>query len=351
MKIIAAILDKDSNYTKRLMMKFADSYSDKLELHSFTDEEMALKFVKSSRVHVLLANYESSLDPSELPQTCGFAYLVDSADISRYKEEKAVSKYQKVDLIYKEILSIFYEKVPGGMELRSSSDDGTQIIAFMPCAGGVGSSTAAVACAKYLSAHGKKVLYLNAERFGNADIFFNGEGSATFSDVIAALKMKKSNLAIKIESALRLDQSGVSYFASPAHALDVLEFTGEDLESLCANALKFEYIVIDSDFGIGGLQEKLMRIANRIILVGDGSEIANSKLLRIMDTLNILEDQKNYGIYSKVCVLYNRYGGKFSSQPELDTIPTLGTVPQTPGAPYDYSINSVMKSNVFGKLM
>lgn len=351
MKIIAAILDQDSNYTNRLMMKFADSYSDKLELHSFSDEELALKFIKSSKVSVFLANYAYDLNPASLPPTCGFAYLVDSADISRYKEQKAVCKYQKADLIYKEILAIFYEKAPGGLELRATDDDGTQIIAFMPCAGGVGSSIAAVACAKFLARQGKRVLYLNTEKFADTDLFFKGAGSATFSDVIAALKLNRSNLAIKIESALRLDASGVSYFATATHALDTLEFTGDDLETLCANALKYECIIIDSDFGINGLHEKTMRIANRVVLVNDGSEIANSKFMRIMNTLAIIEDQKNFGIMSKIGLLYNRFGGKASAQIGADMVPILGAIPKSSGAPIEYLINSIVLSNIFSKLI
>lgn len=351
MRIIVALLDSDTNYTNRLMMKFADSYSDKLELHSFSDEKMALDFVTNSRVHVLLANYACSIDPSKIPQRCGFAYLVDSMDISKFKEEKAVCKYQKADLIYKEILSIFYEKVPGGLQIRVSSNDGTQIMAFMPCAGGVGSSTAAVACSKYLASQGKRVLYLNAERFGDPDLFFRGEGSSSLSDVITALKQKKSNLALKIESAQRMDVSGVSYFASAKYALDVLEFSGEDLETLCANALKFDYIIIDSDFGVTGLQERIMRIANRIILCSDGSEIANAKLRRIADTLAIIENQRDNDIMTKLYLLYNRFNEKMGKTNDGGIAPALGAIMLVNGAPCEYVVNTIVASGVFSCLM
>jgi hypothetical protein len=66
-------------------------------------------------------------------------------------------------------------------------------IDFVSASGGVGSSSAAVACAKNFAASGQKTAYLNLEQFGSVEPFFSGVGQTDFSDVIFALKRKKTN--------------------------------------------------------------------------------------------------------------------------------------------------------------
>ena len=45
----------------------------------------------------------------------------------------------------------------------------------------------AAACARNYAGKGRKVLYLNLESFGSADVFFDADGKADMSDVVHAL--------------------------------------------------------------------------------------------------------------------------------------------------------------------
>lgn len=63
MKIKLAILDKDTAYLQRIVSVFNNKYVDKLEIYSFTDQEMALEAVQKAKIHVLLAGEECGIKP------------------------------------------------------------------------------------------------------------------------------------------------------------------------------------------------------------------------------------------------------------------------------------------------
>ena len=86
MKIRLAILDRDSIYVSRIAKVFEAKYADMLELYSFTEEELAKEQLKSSKIDVFLASDSFEISLKEIPSNCGFAYLVESPDISSVKD-------------------------------------------------------------------------------------------------------------------------------------------------------------------------------------------------------------------------------------------------------------------------
>ena len=110
MKIKLAILENDRNYLTRVVTVFNTKYADKFEIYSFTDATIALSTLDSNRIDVFVANESFDIDVTALPKRCGFAYFVDSADVDTVKDQRAICKFQKIDLIYKQILSLYAEK-------------------------------------------------------------------------------------------------------------------------------------------------------------------------------------------------------------------------------------------------
>ena len=193
MKIKLAILEKDRSYLTRIVSAFGTKYSDKFEIYSFTDPEVALGTLNSAKIDVLLSSDAFEIDASKLPNRCAFAYLVDSMGIDLLNDQRAICKFQKADLIYKQILSIYSEKAASITGFKMTGDE-VKMIVFCSASGGAGSSTMAAACAAHFAAKNQKVLYLNLEKFGASDVFFSGQGQFDMSDIIFALKSKKTNL-------------------------------------------------------------------------------------------------------------------------------------------------------------
>lgn len=117
---------------------------------------------------------------------------------------------------------------------------------------------------------GAKTLYLNLTCFGGADLFFQADGK-DFGDVIYALKSKKNNLLLKLESCLNRDPAtGVYFYGQPKTALDMLELTADDREMLLEELLSsgmFDKIIVDADFSFRADGLLSARVADKWILV------------------------------------------------------------------------------------
>lgn len=106
MKIKLAILDREPDFLERLASAFNARYWDKLEIYSFTQLDTALSELSEARIDVFLADESFEIDLDKIPTRCGFAYFVENPQIASLRDQPAISKYQKADSIYKQILSI-----------------------------------------------------------------------------------------------------------------------------------------------------------------------------------------------------------------------------------------------------
>lgn len=202
MRIRVAIIEQDTGYLEKITNVFNTRYTEQVEIHAFTVMNRAIEFLQSNRVDMILVDEQIEMQLKMFPSKCNLAYLVDSMGIESVKGYPAICKFQKVDLIYKQILSIYSENSQSVSESHLNLG-GSNVIAFMSPAGGTGTSSMAAACAMQCAGRGNNVLYLNLEKFGSSDVFFSGEGQFTMSDIIFALKGRKANLAMKLQSCVK----------------------------------------------------------------------------------------------------------------------------------------------------
>lgn len=329
MKIKLAILEKDLGYLNRIVSVFNTKYADNFEIYSFTDEQIALATLDSKKIDVFVASDAFEINVAMLPKRCGFAYFVDSPDIETIHDEQAICKFQKVELIYKQILSVYSENA-GDVSGLKLGDDSTKVVMFCSPCGGVGSSTVAAACALHYAARGKRTLYLNLEKYGSSDLVFNGEGQFDFSDIIYALKSKKTNLSIKLESCVKQASNGVCFYSQPKVALDMLEINEEDIIRLISELSilgAYEYIIVDIDFGMSKDLLKIYKRAHSVIWVGDGSNSSNSKIQRAYNALSIIEQNEEAPLVNRLGLIYNRFSSKTSTDVGDIGIRNIGGAP------------------------
>lgn len=352
MKIRIAILEQDKNYLQRLLSAFETKYEDKVEMYSFTEEALALDAVRNNRISVLLVSDKFVVNKKMIPDKCGFAYLVDTPETEVENNEKAICKFQKIDLIYKEIVSLYSENA---LDKVKNYDEGSaRIVSFTSPSGGTGASTMAVAYAKYFAKCGKKTLYFSTEELGVSDIYFMGEGQFTFDDLIYAVKSKKTNMTLKFESTVKQDISGVYFFSAGNKALDVIDLTKEEIRQLIVDLKMsgiFDVIVWDMDFSFKALQSDLMQLVSDVVLVSDGSEISNSKFKRMYDSIEVLEKQRKLDITGKLWVLYNKFSNKTSKGMAIEELKELGGAPRYEHATVNQIVEQLLKLNIFEKLV
>lgn len=352
MKIKLAILENDSVYSRRITAAFQARYADKLEIYSYSNEAIALADLKPSKIDVLLASDFFDISTEQLPSRCGFAYLVDAMDIETHRGEMAICKFQKAELIYKQILSIFSENAGSISGLRLS-DDACTVLAFLSPSGGCGASTLAAACALRHAAQGRKVLYLNLEKYGTADVYFQAEGAYGLSDVIYALKSKKANLSMKLESCIRKDPRGVYYFAAAQSPLDILELKQEELfrlvSEICLSG-SYDYLILDCDFTLDNNTLALYRKAHKIVMVSDGSSVGNTKLSRAVSALNIIEDQNDSPLTGRMQLVFNKFSKRSGGVTESYGVPVLGGISRIEHSSVPQLIEAISNHDFLDKL-
>lgn len=353
MKIKIAILERDTSYLTRIVSAFGAKYSDKLEIYSFTDPEVAVATLNTAKIDVLLSSDVFSIDINKLPNRCAFAYLVDSMGIETLNDQRAICKFQKADLIYKQILSVYSEKASSITGFKMTGDEG-QIIAFCSASGGVGSSTMAAACAVHFAAKDKKVLYLNLEKFGSSDVFFSGQGQFDMSDIIFALKSKKTNLPLKLESCVKQDPRGVYFYSQAKIALDMLELNTEDTLRLISELKlmgEYDYIILDMDFAIDKETLKIFRQAQGIVVVGDGSLESNNKTERAFTALATLEANVDAPLTNRMCFVYDKVSSKNGQSVNVTGLKVLGGAPRYSGASVQQIVDQLSAMDIFDSIL
>ena len=351
MKIKLAILESDPNYLKRVVPIFNNKYANELEVYSFTDVDAAMSCLTEKSINVFLANNSFKVNFTEIPKKCGFAYLVDSLDIDRIDNHKAICKYQKAELIYKQILNIYSEQVPNITGIANVENGAMKTIAFASPCGGVGTSTVAAACSIFLANSGYRVLYLNADVFGSADMFFSCDGQFDFSDVIYAVKSNKTNRALKLQSTVKQDASGV-YFYSPVKVpLDMMEMQRDDYVTL-QNELKmlgsYDYVILDMVFPKTIDELKIFEFCNSVVMVSDTSEMSEDKMARVMRSIQILDGSSEVAIQPRMSLILNKATANSLAQHEVRV---LGSIPTYQQVSPSQMAKQLSLSDVFGQLI
>lgn len=330
-KIKLAILESDRAYAEKLIFALNTKYQNELEIYLYDNKDEALHFLYKNSMDVVLANKNIGLSDGDIPDNCAFAYLSESNSIEAIDGKKTVGKYQRIDSFYKDVLSLYSESVEGNISINSDYAE-KDIITFFSVSGGSGASSVAVAYAKRQAAKGINILYLNLEEFGDTGLFFSEAGNATLSDIIYAIKSKKTNLSIKIQSALKKDRSNVLFFDSCKLALDYSGITADNLAELISAIQcisNVDKILLDIDFSINEKSLLILQKSNKLVLVDDGTEIGNRKTEKLIQSLNILYEQNKNTAINKIGIFYNKFSSKSGRQ--IDGVPVLGGAPKYEG--------------------
>lgn len=352
MKIRLGMLDQDLRYMRRLTDYFNTYYSDKLEVFVFSSLENLSDFLKTSKIDVILANYDLEQGEIAPTNTRVMAYFADTQDTETISGVRTVCKYQKAELIYNEVLNLYAE-----LDLNTSFHMMTgdcPVYLFMGVAGGVGSTMAAATCATNFNQMGKRTLYLNLEENGVLEPFLAGEGNTGLSDALYAVKSNRANLALKLQTIVRRDQSGICFFAPFDASLDAADMGGEDVSELIrvlVSMAMFDCIVIDADVAISKKRNILMNTATQIFLVNDGSDISNRKAERVLQAIQIIDERDETRLLAKCSLIYNKFGS-MSVQPNFELCSrVLGVITRYEGGTFKQVLQQLAQKNMFVSLI
>ena len=352
MKLKVAVLDQDKDFMNRLSRAFQKKYEDKINLMLFSDEISLLEAIKNTRADILLADHGTVSDMDKFPSGVVRAWLCDSPEVNEIDGISAVCKYQNVENIYKSIVGIYAENSGNIVLKQNDSDPG--VILCTSAQGGGGVSSAAAAYALYGTKKGKKVFYLNLEKFGNADHYFSSEGMLSFSDVIYTLKSKNGNLALKLESVIQTDSSGVDFFHTCKNAFDMFELKDQEIEeliSVISQVKKYDEIILDYSGEMTDRMTMLMQnCADKIVYISDGSMTGNGKFERFCEAVRVLEQRNDWNILRKMLLLYNRFSSKTGKQMERTAVPSVGGIHRIEGITGRELIEKIANDEMIGRI-
>ncbi len=352
MRVRLAILDDDKSYLGRIVSMFTTKYAEDLQVYSYTDYQTAVKSLEQIRAHVFLASTAFEVNTRDLPKNCGVAYFVDNSGLASYKGLRAICKYQRLDLIYKQVLNLYTDTADEVIR-GNSGDSGCKITAYMSPAGGVGTTTVAVANAQYYASLGRKTLYLNLNPYDSTDRFFHAVGAFNFRNVITDVKSKRSNLGLRLESYVQQDPGGVYFFAQSSLALEMLELTLEDcgqiLEVLKSSG-KYDMIIVDLRFDLTKGTLELLKKAASIVIIGDGEEVSNAKILRAYGSVETLDRSGMLAFTGQVYIVYNRFSGTTGKMLEGMDWHCAGTIPRFDHISGHQVVNCISQMPIFDKI-
>ena len=170
-------------------------------------------------------------------------------------------------------------------------------------AGGTGTTTVAIAFARFLARKGKRVLYLNLETLGSVGSIFQNDGGRDFSDVLYLLKSQKGNLELKIDGIVQKDVAGVNYIKPCAMAMDLLSLKDADIELLLEvleQSGKYDYVIIDREFGLSETNFVLRKKAHRLLYVSSGLPTQNGKFEKATAALTMYAEKNGVALKEKV---------------------------------------------------
>lgn len=349
-KIKLGMVDDDILYLKRLSELFSTRYKEQIEIYSFSDAAKVPDAVRENRLNVLLVSHNVNLDPDLIADFCVFAYFSESSDIDTLNDKKVVCKYQKAEVIYKQIISLYSEKLTDKVRYKNAANGKAAVSLFMSGCDGAGATTAAAAFAVLMTAKGRKTLFLNLKQFGNTENIFSAAGNGSFTDVIFAVKSKNANITLKLESAVKQSSNGVYFYDVCHSSLDYTEINAEELGILLneiCSSFGYKQVVIVSDFYFSDKLLLLLEKADNITIVADDSQTAKQHIARETEALSNLEKRSNFPICEKTSLILNRTKGTGLIKTE---IPVIGVQTEIENSDDRTIVHMLAASGIFNKI-
>lgn len=316
MKLKVVMINEDTIYNERL-----SDYAKKYMAEEF---QVLTGDTETAGAGIALIS-ETAYRQGGCPGNLFPVVLCEVEDVEKVDGCPAVFRYRPADEILRETRRIFLEQ--NRYETGAGKGDGgMQTVSFLSPAGGVGTSTIALSLAIHAAQQGKRVIFLDLAQFSGLGAVIRPV-QQNLSEVIFALKMKK-NLNLRLKELLREDVSGIRYFGITARLQDMNELTAEDI-TLLVQTLKAgqfcDLLVIDADCRVDASCETLLHMSDRVLLVSDGSEIANLKVMRYAVALH--QDKRKEPV-SGISLIYNRFGSADGEKLKLPWLPEFGGFPR-----------------------
>jgi len=313
-KIQLLIATAESDYSDFLSNVLSTKYTDTFSVGICSSKEKLDDILSAKRYDVVIGEHDwiSSFNTQSVKLVLS---LWNEQSLSGVNESIVkVRKYQRISTIVSDILE-HYATIASGLS-KFGTERG-KIVAVWSPAGGTGKTSVALSYATRKVSQGLTATYLNLEHFAGTTAYFSGEGKS----ISSLFEKLSSNAEILVKSVRQRDSgSGISYFIPPTNYDDINELTDEDINTLISVCvLDCDFLIIDLPSICDKRTKSILDSANVILIVSDGSKVAEAKINIFCSQHNIFEDNKH-----KMHLVLNKAGR--STESRFETIITLPMV-------------------------
>jgi len=300
MRIKLLIATGDTDYADHLSALLSEQYADTFDVCVSRTPERLHELLENAGFDVALLEPawvpEISLSMITLPM---ILWEKDGDDEGMPEQLGKVYKYRRVSSIVSGVLEQ-YARVTA--DARGCDAGRARITAVWSPAGGVGTSTVALAYAAGKASAGKQAFYLNLESFSSVPIYFPETGKS-ISVVFEMLENHDGNVSTLIRGIRKQDaESHISYFCRPDNFDDINILTAENVSALIAAcAAASDELIIDLSCVCDERTRRVFESADRVLLVTDPSGTAQLKLSQFVFQNDVFKR-----IRSKTTLVANR---------------------------------------------
>lgn len=325
MNISIAIVDKNREYLDRLV-EVLQEYKE-LTVSMFTSAERLEQVLQTKKIDIVLFDPDVSEEKISL-KGCGMGiclYSDEAKNTALYAVEHKVLKYQRVSMIYKEILKLYAGEANISFDLGGSKN--TRVLAVYSPIGGSGKTTVSLAMASKLASYGKNVLYLNLEQLNSSSCAnpYVEEGMISLVEAVN----ENVNFELTMKGIMKKGLNGVLYVEGFERIVDYNIVTKEEVYKVLDNIRKCDIcdiVIVDMNSYIDVIGQAVFELADDIIVIGKPGELPEQKMSTFAQQALVLEHR------NKMCQVSNFMEGngglaKYLDVEEIGRVRNLGNQP------------------------
>lgn len=305
MIIRIVIADDDKEY-REYFRRAALHYASQLEISFFSSEDSLKKYLIEKKCDILLVS-EKMAQAGEA-YGCGKILLTEDKGIENKNGCRAVYKYQKVEEIYRSIVSEYAElKEKEGIVFKNKGN--ARMISVLSAGGGTGKTTVCFALARLLCSMKKEVLYVPLEQFSNINYMYPGNETKSLSNLFYAAKERKHTLSIWIRNMIQSGMDGMLFLRPLDSPTELEQMTAEDwgffFEAL-ASVEGIDYILLDHVPGVFSSFPEILERVSSICMVADSSLTGLVKATGMISFFQKHDEFQDTSISRKIRIVVNR---------------------------------------------
>lgn len=293
------IADLDYNYIIPLQIKFAETFFDRIELEIITQEAYWSEFLSAPQEAAILILSEELYRPDVQRHNIKnvFVLVEDPASVSNTSYGiTRLLKYSNLKELFNVITGKSADALAGGENQKKSS----QIIVVCSAHGGAGKTTVATGISCCLAQSYKKVLYINADRLQNFQVYMSDRTPISSQEVYARLSGQAQNMFDDIQNVVRRENF---YYIPPFRAaLMSLGIQFKVFAMLADSAKKtnqYDYIIVDANTGFDENFAMLLKIADKVMVVTENSDASVFATNSFVSNINGINSDKYLFVCNK----------------------------------------------------